>query len=71
MTKPTFTVCALQLLPALWGKSKIHLTLAAVLMPFALVGCVSFSSSSPRPPAKNTTIIVPPPPPPSTPTQPY
>jgi hypothetical protein len=36
MTKPTLTVCALQLLPALWGKSKIHLTLAAVLMPFAL-----------------------------------
>ncbi len=31
-----------------------------LLLPFALGGCVSFSSSSPPPPASNTTIVAPP-----------
>jgi hypothetical protein len=31
-----------------------------LLLAFALSGCLSFSSSSPRPPASNTTITVPP-----------
>ena len=29
-------------------------------LPLALGGCLSFSSSNPRPPANNTTIVVPP-----------
>jgi hypothetical protein len=34
--------------------------LAVLLLPFALSGCLSFSSSSPPPPKGNTTIVVPP-----------
>jgi hypothetical protein len=33
-------------------------SLAALLL-LALSGCLSFSSSSPRPPQSNTTIVVP------------
>lgn len=33
--------------------------LIATLLPLALAGCVSFSSSDPNPPAK-TTVVVPP-----------
>jgi hypothetical protein len=33
--------------------------LVVVLIPLTLAGCISFSSSSPRPPASNT-IVVPP-----------
>lgn len=33
--------------------------LLVLLIPVALAGCISFSSSSPRPPASNT-IVVPP-----------
>jgi hypothetical protein len=68
MTKPTLAIGVLLLLAASGRKSKILLTLATVLMPLALIGCVSFSSSSPSPPAKNTTIIAPPP---TGPAQPY
>jgi hypothetical protein len=31
-----------------------------LLLPFALSGCLSFSSSNPPPPASHTTIVVPP-----------
>jgi hypothetical protein len=32
----------------------------ALLLPFTLGGCLSFSSSNPPPPKQNTTIVVPP-----------
>jgi hypothetical protein len=34
--------------------------LLALLLPIALAGCLSFSSSNPPPPASNTTIVTPP-----------
>ena len=37
----------------------MRLTLIALLLPFALAGCLSFSSSSPSQPAPNTTVITP------------
>jgi hypothetical protein len=37
----------------------MRLTLATVLMPFALIGCVSFSSSGPTPPAKKSSLCRP------------
>jgi hypothetical protein len=30
-----------------------------VLLPLALAGCLSFSSSNPSPPASNTTVVTP------------
>jgi hypothetical protein len=38
----------------------MRLTLIVLSLPFALSGCLSFSSSNPPPPASNTTITVPP-----------
>jgi len=38
----------------------MRVTLIVLLLSLALSGCLSFSSSSPRPPASNTTITVPP-----------
>jgi hypothetical protein len=38
----------------------MRLALIALLLPLALTGCVSFSSSDPPPPASNTTITTPP-----------
>jgi hypothetical protein len=38
----------------------MRLALIALLLPLALTGCLSFSSSSPSPPASNTTIVTPP-----------
>lgn len=38
----------------------MRLALLALLLPLALGGCLSFSSSDPPKPAQNTTIIVPP-----------
>jgi hypothetical protein len=32
----------------------------ALLLPLALAGCLSFSSSNPSPPASNTTVVNPP-----------
>jgi hypothetical protein len=32
----------------------------ALLLPLALAGCLSFSSSNPSPPANNTTVVSPP-----------
>ena len=37
----------------------MRLALITVLLPLALAGCLSFSSSSPSPPARDTTIITP------------
>jgi hypothetical protein len=37
----------------------MRLALLAVLLPIALAGCLSFSSSNPSPPASNTTVITP------------
>jgi hypothetical protein len=34
-------------------------TLIALLLPLALSGCLSFSSSNPSPPASNTTVVTP------------
>jgi len=38
----------------------MRLALLALLLPLALAGCLSFSSSDPPPPAHDTTIVVPP-----------
>jgi hypothetical protein len=39
----------------------MHATrLVFLLLPLALGGCLSFSSSDPSPPKSNTTIVVPP-----------
>jgi hypothetical protein len=38
----------------------MRLILTVLFVPFALGGCLSFSSSNPPPPANNTTIYVPP-----------
>ncbi len=32
-------------------------TIAAMLLPLALGGCLSFSSGSPPPPAQNTVVV--------------
>jgi hypothetical protein len=41
--------------------SFMHVTrLIFMLLPLTPGGCLSFSSSNPRPPANNTTIVVPP-----------
>lgn len=37
----------------------MRLTYLVVLLPIALAGCLSFSSSNPSPPASNTTVITP------------
>jgi hypothetical protein len=37
----------------------MRLALIALLLPLALAGCLSFSSSDPPPPAGNTTIVTP------------
>jgi hypothetical protein len=37
----------------------MRLALIALLLPFALAGCLSFSSSNPSPPASNTTVVTP------------
>jgi hypothetical protein len=37
----------------------MRLALIALLLPLALAGCLSFSSSNPSPPASNTTVITP------------
>jgi hypothetical protein len=37
----------------------MRLALIALLLPLALVGCLSFSSSDPPPPASNTTVVTP------------
>jgi hypothetical protein len=41
------------------------LRLTVLLLPLLLSGCLSFSSSDPKPPESHTTVLVPPPPPPS------
>jgi hypothetical protein len=38
----------------------MRLALIALLLPLALAGCLSFSSSNPPPPASNTTVVTPP-----------
>jgi len=38
----------------------MRLAFAILLLPLALCGCLSFSSSNPSPPAHNTTVVVPP-----------
>jgi hypothetical protein len=38
----------------------MRVALIVLLLPLALAGCISFSSSSPSPPARNTTIVAPP-----------
>jgi hypothetical protein len=38
----------------------MRVALIVLLLPLALAGCISFSSSSPSPPARDTTIVVPP-----------
>jgi hypothetical protein len=40
-------------------EAPMRLALIALLIPLALAGCLSFSSSSPSPPAGNTTIVTP------------
>jgi hypothetical protein len=37
----------------------MRLALLGLLLPLALAGCLSFSSSNPSPPASNTTIVTP------------
>jgi hypothetical protein len=37
----------------------MRLALMALLLPLALAGCLSFSSSNPSPPASNTTVVTP------------
>jgi hypothetical protein len=37
----------------------MRLALIALLLPLALAGCLSFSSSSPSAPAGNTTVVTP------------
>jgi hypothetical protein len=37
----------------------MRLPLLVLLLPLSLAGCLSFSSSSPRPPAANTIILPP------------
>jgi hypothetical protein len=37
----------------------MRLAFAIVLLPLALAGCLSFSSSNPSPPASNTTVVAP------------
>ena len=37
----------------------MRLALIALLLPLALAGCLSFSSSSPSHPAPNTTVVTP------------
>ncbi|MEA2728229.1 MAG: hypothetical protein QOF70_2704 [Acetobacteraceae bacterium] len=41
----------------------MRLTLIALLLPLLLAGCLSFSSSDPKPPESHATVAVPPPPP--------
>ncbi len=38
----------------------MRLALLVLLLPLALAGCLSFSSSDPPPPAHNTTVVAPP-----------
>jgi hypothetical protein len=38
----------------------MRLALITLLLPLALAGCLSFSSSNPPPPRDNTTIVTPP-----------
>ncbi|HUN42711.1 MAG TPA: hypothetical protein VMU81_20650 [Acetobacteraceae bacterium] len=38
----------------------MRLALLVLLLPLALAGCLSFSSSNPPPPQHNTTVVVPP-----------
>ncbi|WP_428533641.1 hypothetical protein [Rhodopila sp.] len=38
----------------------MRLALIALLLPLALAGCLSFSSSDPPPPANHTTVVAPP-----------
>jgi hypothetical protein len=38
----------------------MRLTLLFLLLPLALAGCLSFSSSNPPPPQQHSTIVVPP-----------
>ena len=42
------------------GETPMRVLRLALLLPFALGGCLSFSSSNPPPPKQNTTIVVPP-----------
>jgi hypothetical protein len=37
----------------------MRIALMVLLLPLALAGCLSFSSSSPSPPAGNTTVVTP------------
>lgn len=37
----------------------MRLALVALLLPLALAGCLSLSSSNPSPPASNTTVVTP------------
>ena len=37
----------------------MRIALIALLLPLALAGCLSFSSSNPSPPAGNTTVVTP------------
>lgn len=37
----------------------MRLALIALLLPLALAGCVTFSSSDPPPPRDNTTVVTP------------
>jgi hypothetical protein len=38
----------------------MRLTWIVLLLPLALSGCLSFSSSNPPPPATHTTVVAPP-----------
>ncbi|WP_428491026.1 hypothetical protein [Rhodopila sp.] len=38
----------------------MRFALIALLLPLALAGCLSFSSSDPPPPANHTTVVTPP-----------
>jgi hypothetical protein len=41
------------------GRLAMRIAFAVLLLPLALAGCLSFSSSSPSPPAQHTTIVTP------------
>jgi hypothetical protein len=42
-----------------WRKPRMRLALIVLLLPLALGGCLSFSSSNPPPPARDTVVVPP------------
>jgi hypothetical protein len=45
--------------PGFIGGVPMRLALLVLLLPLALAGCLSFSSSNPSPPARDTTVVTP------------